>query len=113
MEGAYFFVEVGCAKNEPPAGGDGGPAVISCAGFLLSLRSEFRVFTEWNFPDIFSGVQINGVQSAPGRSEGGISIRVEKLVVAGKAKFHCGGRRRGACEFFTLATHQETDERGH
>src|SRR5260370_2946032 len=108
MEGAYFFVEVGCAKNEPPAGGDGGPAVIFCAGVLLSLRSEFRVFTEWNFPDIFSGVQINGVQSAPGRSDGGISIRVEKLVVAGKAKFHCGGRRRRAFGFSYFVNHPET-----
>src|SRR5260370_9348646 len=100
MKGANFFVEVGCADKQQPARGDDRPAVIFCAGVLLSLRSEFRVFTEWNFPDIFSGVQINGVQSAPGRSDGGISFRVEKLVVAGEAKLHGGCARRGPREFF-------------
>src|SRR5712664_2127101 len=45
IEGAEFFVEVGCSDEQQPSRGDDRAAVIFRARVFLSLRSEFRIFT--------------------------------------------------------------------
>src|SRR2546427_13041509 len=111
MEGANFFVEVGCPDEQEPAGGNDRTAIIFRAGVFLSLRREFRVFTKRNFADKLTAVQIDGVQSAPRGSDGGISFRFEKLVVTAEAIGDGRWRRRGGCELFALTAQQKADHR--
>src|SRR5712664_864402 len=112
IEGAELLVEVGCSDEQQSACANNGTAVIFRAGVLLAFCRKLRVFAERNLPDIFAGVQIDSVQSAPRRSYGGIAFRVEKFVVAGEAIGHGRGRRCGACQLFAFAAQQKTDERG-
>src|SRR5437879_9945161 len=61
---------------------------------------------------MLASVQIDGVQSAPRGSDGGISFLVEKLVVTSEAISHGYRRRCGTCELFTFTAQQKADQRG-
>src|SRR6266446_980196 len=110
IEGAEPLVEVGCSDEQQSACANNGTAVIFRAGVLLAFCRKLRVFAERNLPDIFAGVQIDGVQSAPRRSNGGISFRVQEFVISGEAIFHGQWRWFGACELLTLAARQVVDQ---
>src|SRR5260370_27270520 len=84
IEGAEFFVEVGRSDEQQPARSDDRTTVILRASVLLAFRHKFRVLTQRNFPDIFARVQIDGIQRAPGSSDCGITLQVNKVVVAGE-----------------------------
>src|SRR5216683_5018432 len=45
IEGAEFFVEVGCSDEQKSARGNDRAAVILRSRVFLSLRSEFRILT--------------------------------------------------------------------
>src|SRR5579859_3285213 len=102
-----FFVVVRGADKEKSTAGDDGAAVVFRASVMQSGRSKFRVFAEGNFPEIFAGIEIDGVESAPGRSDGGIAIGIEKTVVAGEVIFHGEKWRTAAFQFLTFSAGEE------
>ena len=92
--GAEFLVEVGRADEEKASGGDDRATIVFCAGVGLALCGQLRILAEGNLPNVFPGIQIDGVERAPGRSHGGIALRIEKFAVAGEAEFHRQQGRR-------------------
>src|SRR5258708_24239663 len=102
MVGVEFLVVIGGADKKKSATGREGAAIIFGSGVMQASRSEFGILTKRNFPEIFAGIEVDGVQCAPWSSHRGITIGIEKAVVAGEVIFH--GRRRGslAGNFFTL-----------
>jgi hypothetical protein len=61
VEGAKLFVEVSCSDENEVACGNDGATVILGARVFLPLGCKFRIFAERNFPDIVTGVEIDGV----------------------------------------------------
>src|SRR5882724_2990332 len=94
--GAELLVVVGCADEEKTASCDDRPAVIFRTGVAHSRRGQFRILAERNFPEVFAGVQIDGVQRSPWRKNCGITVWIKKAIVAGEVIFHCGWRRTWA-----------------
>src|SRR3974390_2796568 len=107
IEGAELLVVVGGADEKKAAGGDDWPAIVLGAGVFHALSWEFGVFTERNLPDVFAGVQIDGVERAPRGLDGGVTIGIEKAFVAREVVLHRGGQRSDGGEFLVLAGFEE------
>ena len=84
VEGAQLPVEIGRGDKHQPARGHDRSAVVFASRVFHPLGSEFRIFAERNFPGILARVQVDRVQCSPGRSDGGIAVGIQELVVAGE-----------------------------
>src|SRR6185312_2713746 len=60
-------------------------AVIFGAGIPQSLLRQLRIFAKRNFPNELAGIEIDGVQGAPGRLNSRVTVGIEKLVVSVEA----------------------------
>src|SRR5215471_16930326 len=78
VEGAKFLVEVGGTDKEQSAGGYHRATVVVAPGVFHSFCNEVRILAEWNFPADLAAVEINGIERAPGRRDGRITIRIAK-----------------------------------
>src|SRR5208283_3189782 len=88
VEGAEFLVVVRGPNEKQSARSDDRPAVILRTGILHALCHQFRVFAERNLPDIFAGIEVDGIQRAPRRLNCGVTVRIEKAPVTGKVILH-------------------------
>src|SRR6267142_1423705 len=113
VKGAEFLVEICCTDKDEAPGGHDGTTIIFRAGAGEPFRRKLGIDSEWNFPDIFACVEIDGVQSSPRWSDCGIAFGVEKLFVACKLVFHAGRRRAGTFRFFASAAPQKADQCKH
>jgi hypothetical protein len=112
IESAKFFVEAGGADEDQAAGGYDGAAVIFGAGIFHSLHSEFREFAEVDAPEVLTGGEIDGVEGAPGRGDGGIAVGIEEAAIPGEAIFHSEKLGAGAGKFFAIAMGEKIYEIG-
>ncbi|WP_433983767.1 hypothetical protein RBB78_23855 [Tunturiibacter empetritectus] len=87
VEGAEGVVEVGGGDEDDAAGGDDGTAVVFGAGVFEALGGELGIVAEGDLPEVAAGVEVDGVESAPGWLDGGVAVGVEEFAVAGEAVF--------------------------
>ena len=113
IEGAELFVVVGGTDKEKAACGDDGAAVVFAARVGHAFGSEFGIFAEIYFPGVFAGVEVDGVERSPRRSDGGVAVGIEKSTIAGKAIFRSGRRRGGTGCLFALRAGEKIDETLH
>lgn len=100
VEGADGVVEVGGGDEDDAAGGDDGAAVVFAAGIFEALGGEFGIVAEGDLPEVAAGVEVDGVESAPGRLDCGVAVGVEELAVAGEAIFgESAGWGQGGFDF--------------
>src|ERR1700684_243591 len=100
VEGAEFAVVRRSTDEEKADGGEDRAAVVFRAGDGDALRGERRAFAQGNLPEIFAGVEVDGAERAPWRSNGGIAIGVEELAIAGKGVLHVGAAGHGLLRVF-------------
>ncbi len=84
--GVHLAVEDGRADEDETAGGYDGAAVALGAGVAPAAGDEVRVFAEGNLPEIFSGVEVDCVERAPGWSDGWVAVGADESAVAGEAE---------------------------
>ena len=80
----FVVIEARTDEDDPSRSHDWS-SVVFRASVLRPLCRQVRVLAERNLPKVFTGIEIDRVQSAPWRSDGGIVIRIEKLSITCKA----------------------------
>ena len=71
------------------------------------MGGQCRIFAQIDFPFVFPGVEIDGIERAPRWSDGRIALGNEKSAVTGETVFHPGRPRLGTGEFRVLAGEEE------
>src|SRR5690606_844779 len=79
VEGAELLVRRGTDEDQA-AGGHGRPAVVLCPRSRDSPRRQLLELAERHCPQVFTGVQVDGVERSPGRLDGRIALRIEEAV---------------------------------
>ena len=88
VKGAELLVEIGCPNEYQAACGHDRPAVVFRARVFLSICGKLRILAQGNLPGVFAGIEVNGVQRSPRWQDCRISLRIQELVISGKAIFH-------------------------
>src|SRR6185312_1307868 len=70
--------------------GDDRATIIFAARVTDAFGGKLRKFSEWDRPDKIAGVQINGVQRAPGWLDRRVPVRVEELIISVAPVFEIG-----------------------
>src|SRR6266404_6769105 len=113
VERTKFLVVVRRANKDDTTGRDNRSTIIFRTCVRQTLRREFGIKAKRNFPYVFPRVEVDGVECAPGWSNGRISFGIEKFLIAREAVFHSRRWRPGACQLFAFAAHQILDEGEH
>ena len=88
-----LLIVIGRPNEKDAAGGYHGPSVILASGVAHPFFHQLRKLTEGYFPHDLSRIQVDRIQSAPGRFDGRVAIRVKKLVIAVNRILEVNGRR--------------------
>src|SRR5579864_4421762 len=82
VEGAEFLVLRGGDEHKSPGGNQRSTDVLR-AGRRNATRGEFPMFSQDNLPDDAALVQVDRRELSPGRLDGGVTLLIDKAVVAG------------------------------
>src|SRR5581483_6375853 len=82
IESSKLALIVRGANENQAARGDHRTAVVFTAGIAHSLGSQLGILSQRRFPGNLAGIEIDRIQCSPWRLHCGVSVRVEKLVIA-------------------------------
>src|SRR5262249_61412652 len=100
VDGAFCCVVVARGEEDPPPCRNDRSAVIFASGVFHACSGQFGIFAERNFPEVFAGIEVDGIESAPRRQNGGVAVGIKKAGIAGEGVLHRRGLRAGGDVFF-------------